>query len=179
VTAANFPTWWQFCQLPEHDGQAQDGPDTRWGWTFSTWITARRWYGYRSISRATFNAQTQAELGTLTNAFFWSRQGGILLPAGLDVSVIDWVWTSGGAVMDIQQNLGDVTVDGYLGPQTAAALQVQADPLQLIHDWRVAYYEAIGLVVANGDGTYSGEDPGLGERADDCLELARQLAAAT
>lgn len=177
MTAASFNSWWGFCQLPNHDGLADDGPDTRWGFTFSTWVTARRYMGYRDISRATFDQQTQMEMEPLAQSFFWERQGGVLLPAGLDVSVIDWRWTSGGAIYDIQQNLGNVSVDGWIGPKTATALMALPDPLQSIHDWRIAYYVAIGLLVVLPEG-YHGEDPGLGYRTSDCLKLARTLASA-
>jgi lysozyme family protein len=174
MTASNFKAFWDFCQLPNHDGEAGDGPDTRWGFTFETWVSARRYEGYRDISRATFGEQTQMELEPLAQSFFWERQGGVLLPAGLDVSVIDWVWTSGGAVFDIQQRLGNVAVDGWIGPETVKALTALSDPLQAIHDWRIAYYVAIGLLVVLPEG-YHGEDPGLGYRTDDCLHLAESL----
>jgi lysozyme family protein len=180
MPGSSFPVWWQFVMLPDHDGLAADGPDTRWGWVFETWVTARRWQGMTDCSRTTFNAWTQAQFGTLAQAFFWNRQSAPLMPYGVDVSVIDWTWTSGGAVYDIQRWLGFTgsELDGMLGPKTVAALIAKgspADVAQTIHTMRVQYYEDIGIIVANGDGTYSGDDPGLGYRADDCLTLAMSL----
>jgi lysozyme family protein len=181
VTASNSSVWWKFCQLPDHDGLANDGPDTRWGWTFETWITARRWQGKQDASRATFNAFTQAQFGTLAQAFFWNRQSAGLMPAGVDVSVIDWTWTSGGAAFDIQRWLGfsGGDLDGMIGPKTVAAMIAKASPAsvaQTIHDMRLQYYQDIGLVVVEEPGVaYSGEDPGLAFRTDDCLTLAKGL----
>lgn len=181
MTATNFSVWWQFCQLPDHDGLASDGPDTRWGWTFPTWVVARRWQGRREASRATFESFSQTEFCVLAEAFFWRRQGGVLMQPGMDVSVIDWVWTSGGAAFDIQRDLGfsGRDLDGLIGPKTVTAMRLEypnpARYVRHIHDMRLRYYEDIGLVVPEGPGAYIGPDPGLGLRADDCLRLALGL----
>jgi lysozyme family protein len=179
---SNFPVWWRFCMLPGNDGQANDiSPGepfvTRWGFTFPTWIAARRYAGFRDATMATFNAQTQDQMGQAAYLFFWSRQGGNLMRSGEDVSVIDWLWTSGGAVYDIQRAL-DVSVDGRIGPQTVAAMRAFGGTNAVmveIHAMRLQYYEDCGLIVSEGGGSYSGDYPGLGLRADACLKLAEGL----
>lgn len=182
MTAFNFNAWWDFCQLPGNDGQADDASPgepyaTRYGFTYPTWITARRYAGFVDITMATFNGQTQAEMGTLALSFFWNRQGGVLMPSGVDVAVIDWVWTSGGAAMDIQRWLG-VTVDGFIGPHTVAAMVGKGSAksvAQTVRDMRLKYYEDAGLLTIGPQ--YGGTYPGLGTRADGCLALALSLAA--
>lgn len=176
----NFSAWWAFCQLPEHDGHAEDAAPgepwaTRWGFTYPTWCIARRHAGFRDISLATFNTQAQAQMGSLAQTFLWTRLYAHGMPAGVDVSVVDFAWTSGGAIFDIQRDL-TVRPDGVLGPVTLNALgRVGQAYATRVRDLRVRYYEDLGLLVDEGDGSYGGEDPGLGLRADACLALAKGL----
>lgn len=179
---SNFAVWWKFCMLPNNDGQANDESPgepfaTRWGFTYPTWVSARRYEGFRDTTMATFNAQSQAQMGALAKVYFWTRQGGLMMPTGVDVSVIDWIWTSGGASYDIQRELG-VKVDGLIGPNTVAAMKAyggQRLVATLIHHLRINYYVDCGLIVDEGGGSYGGDYPGLGRRSDDCLTLALDL----
>lgn len=179
---ANFPAWWRFCQLPNHDGLANDSApgesfQTRWGFTYPTWVTARRWCGIQNVSQAVFAVQTQAAMEALAEKFFWGRQGGDLIPNGLDVVTIDWVWTSGGAAFEIQRRLGfqGFDVDGSIGPNTAnriAALGVAY--IDQLTKWRKAYYDDLGFSAKTPG--HAGVNPGLYSRADDCAALGKQLA---
>lgn len=179
---SNFSVWWQFCMLPNNDGQANDESPgepfaTRWGFTYPTWISARRYAGFRDTTMAAFNQQTKAQMGTLAHIYFWNRQGGNIMPSGVDVSVIDWLWTSGGAAYDIQRAF-DTKVDGLIGPNTVAAMRAFGSPNAVtieIHALRLQYYEDCGLIVSEGGGQYGGDYPGLGTRTDDCLTLAMGL----
>lgn len=161
--------WWEFCQAPDRDGHAEDGPGTRWGWTFPTWTDAII-YGHGSdVSGAAFQAMTQAQAGALAASYFWERLGGDKLNDGANISYIDWRWTSGGATLQVQKHLG-IHADGVFGPQTLAAINA-VEPLlfcQSCRDWRVAYYDSIGLRQS---------DPGLYIRADQTLLIARDLIA--
>lgn len=177
----NFAAWWSFCMLPQHDGRADDtaggDPPTRYGFTYPTWVAAQRYGGMRDTSMATFNSFTMTQMGDLAHVFFWKRQGGSIMPSGVDVSVIDWLWTSGGAAYDIQRAFG-VTVDGIIGPQTVAAMRAFSTPNAValkVHNMRLQYYEDCGLLVDEGGGHYVGEYPGLGTRTDACLTLALGL----
>lgn len=187
MTAASFEAWWDFCQLPDHDGHANDtprgslDPPTRWGFTYPTWVGARRYVGTRDASLATFMRQTQNDMRELAQAYFWDRQRADDLGAGNDVSVIDWSWTSGGAVREIQRELGfhGYDVDGVIGPRTLAAIESYIGPcfpgadvretfLQAVRTWRCAYYDDLGLWHRY---------PGLYKRADRCAALAMRLQA--
>src|SRR5271156_5430686 len=100
---SNFPAWWAFCQAPNRDGLADDTDPsdgagvTRWGWTYDTWMSARAYAGQTDLSVQTFMTLSQAQAGTLAQAYFWNRLGGQRIPGGSDVSWIDFCWTSGGA----------------------------------------------------------------------------------
>ena len=176
MSVANFAIWWNdFCQLPDHDGVADDSaPDekfvTRWGWTYETWTTARRWMRFKDTSWNTFGAMTQAEAGTLAHGFFWQRQGGDLIPPGLDIVTLDWVWTSGGAPFEIQQQLGftGFDVDGSIGPHTAAKIAgLGVAYIDAMTGWRTSYYDELD---------FRDIYPGLYSRAADCAVLAKSIA---
>ena len=71
---------------------------------------------------------TQAGAGVLADAFYWERQNGDGMAPGSDISVIDWSWTSGGGIMEIQRRLGFTgnDVDGIIGPLTLARINARA-----------------------------------------------------
>lgn len=170
---SNFSAWWAFCQLPNHDGLANDGdnPPTRWGFTYPTWVAARRYVGFKDASMQTFLDAAQAEMGTLARSYFWNRQGGQEMPSGPDVVTMDWMWTSGGAVFDIQWQLGfqGDDIDGMIGPKTVERMKAYGTPLTtatMITAWRIAYYDDLGL---------RADYPGLYTRATDCLTMAKGL----
>ena len=173
----NFPTWWAFCQAADRDGHANDTDPTdgagvtRWGFTFATWCQARRYAGYSDISLATFMKMTQPEAEFLALDYFWDRLGADAMPAGSDISVIDWCWTSGGAVMEMQTHLG-VQVDGIIGMMTIGAIN-KMPPREFIekcHEWRIAYYDALGLQT---------KYPGDYNRADYVLSVGDALIGNT
>ena len=176
---ANFAAWWQFNMLPNHDGLANDSAPgepfvTRWGFTYPSWVTARRWCGIQNVSRAVFNTQSQAAMEALAHRYFWQRQGGDLIPKGLDVVTIDWIWTSGGAPFEIQRNLGftGFDVDGSIGPNTEQRIAERG--IAYIADltkWRKSYYDDLGF-------SETGLNRGLYLRSDDCATLGRKLAVA-
>lgn len=167
---SNFAAWWALCQQPNNDGRADDAADdgagpTRWGWTYPTWGDARRYAGLPYPTLA-FDSMTQAQAGTLALVYFWNRLGGRRLNSGSDVSLIDWAWTSGGAVEEIQHHLG-IDNDGIVGPQTIVTVN-SAGPefVARCREWRVSYYNMLG---------FQTEFPGLYRRAADVLALARKL----
>jgi lysozyme family protein len=175
----NFSTWWAFCQAPNRDGLANDTDPldgagvTRWGFTYPTWCAAMRYAHGSNVSTsvATFMTMTQAGAGNLAQSYFWHRLGGGVIPTGSDVSFIDFCWTSGGAVRTTQAGIG-ITADGIFGPETLGAI-VGADPatfVQNCHDWRIAYYDSIGL---------HSSAPGDYTRTDDILAVAQSLLAGT
>lgn len=152
--------------LPQFDGTAADGPTTRWGWTFPTWCDAM---GEPQSAAALlgFNAITEAQAGTLAQTYFWNRFGGAYLNSGVDVSFIDWRWTSGGATAYVQRAL-NCYPDGIVGPKTIAAMNA-IPPMTIaqdIYDWRCAYYDSLG---------FRNRYPGLFTRAHSVLTLALSL----
>ena len=164
----SFPAWWALCQQPDNDGSANDSDGTyatRWGFIYSTWREARRYMGEHDITAAAFLAMTQADSQALALSYFWERLRMDSLPPGIDVCVMDWMWTSGGAVLDMQQNLGAVDTDGLWGPETRGALATEATPAEICR-WRANYYDACG---------FRQEYPGLYRRTADCLALAMTL----
>lgn len=185
MTAASFEAWWDFCQLPEHDGHANDtppgssDPPTRWGFTYPTWVRARRYIGTRDGSMATFLKQTQNDMRELAQCYFWDRRRADDMSAGNDISVIDWSWTSGGAIDEIQRELGfsGYDVDGAIGPKTLEAIESFVGPCfpgsderetfpAAVHRWRYAYYDDLGL---------RHRYPGLYKRSERCFDLALRL----
>lgn len=167
---SNFTAWWDLCQQPNNDGHADDtandgaGP-TRWGWTYPTWSDARRYAGLPLLLPA-FLSMSRLQAGTLAQVYFWNRLGGRRLNSGSDVSLIDWAWTSGGAVEEIQHHLG-IDNDGIVGPQTIVTVNsAGAQFSTACCVWRHAYYDMLG---------FQAEYPGLYRRATDVLALARKL----
>jgi lysozyme family protein len=148
--------------LPSNDGHAADGPGTRWGFILPTWQTARHYAGYNDMTAATFLTQTQAEMGDLAEVYFWDRLSADEMAAGVDASVIDWCWTSGGAITDIQRELG-VGDDGVIGPLTLAAIAGEPTFIADVCEWRMAYYDECG---------FRAEYPGLYTRAVAIRNLA-------
>lgn len=182
MSAANFTAWWAFNMLPNHDGRPDDsapgeGFETRWGFTYPSWVTARRWCGIQNVSQAVFRTQSQAAMEALAQKYFWQRQGGDLIPPGLDVVTIDWVWTSGGAPFEIQRKVGfqGFDVDGSIGPNTATRIAALGTSyIDQLTKWRKAYYDDLGFSAKTPD--QPGVNPGLYMRADDCALLGHKLA---
>jgi lysozyme family protein len=166
---ANFSAWWALCMAPNNDGRADDTADdgagaTRWGWTIPTWQDARRFAGL-PMSNALFTAMTQAQAGALAQVYHWNRLGGRRLNSGPDVSLIDWAWTSGGAIHEVQYQLG-IESDGYVGPETIRAINTCPAFSDQCCYWRQSYYDTLNL---------RPRFPGLYRRATDVLALAHKL----
>lgn len=164
---SNFGAWWGLCQLPQFDGTFNDGAGTHWGVTFPWFQSAQAWIGNSDQSAAAFAKLTQAQAATLAQAYAWNRVGGRLLASGNDVSLVDWAWTSGGAVPEIQEQLG-VTPDGIVGPETLRAIAGRPTFIADCHAWRVAYYNMLGFQTS---------EPGLYGRATATMILAERLAS--
>jgi lysozyme family protein len=160
-----FNAWWSFVMLPNNDGLASDGPGTVWGWTYSTWRSAQLYSDTTDTSMPTFLAMTQDQAAELADIYFWSRMLAPNMAPGVNISVLDWAWTSGGAVAEIQAGIG-VVADGVIGPGTLAALNAAAPATLIanIYAWRVAYYNDLG---------YQTTYPGLYRRAQNCQTLAQ------
>lgn len=167
---SNFAAWWALCQQPNNDGRADDTANdgagtTRWGWTYPTWSDARHYAGLPS-ALTIFDTMTQPQAGTLAQVYIWNRLGGRRLNAGSDVSLIDWAWTSGGAVEEVQFHLG-ITNDGIVGPETIAHINGVGPAFAAqCSAWRQSYYDMLG---------FRAEYPGLYRRAKDVLTLASKL----
>lgn len=168
---SNFKAWWTFCQSPDRDGSADDSADdgaglTRWGWTYPTWTEARVYIG-GAHTLALFKAMDGDQAGALAQVYFWNRHGGRELKAGLDVAMVDFSWTSGGAVRAVQAMLG-VDDDGLWGPITAAAANAQgAAFIDNLSKVRSGYYTGLG---------FRSRFPGLFTRTNECQKLAHALA---
>ena len=168
MTTPTFNDWWAFCQRPENDGNANDtppgsdDPQTRWGFTLPTWRNARRYAGFQNISLLTFLAQDQADMADLARMFYWNRLRANDMPPGADASVIDFAWTSGGAIIEIQHRLR-VTADGVIGPVTLAAIAGRIGFISDACGWRQSYYDQCG---------FRARYPGLYIRAAGIRDLA-------
>src|SRR5271154_5164418 len=102
---SNSIAWWNFVQSPDRDGQFDDSTTdgagaTRWGWTWPAYQDARRYLGHPAVQSA-FLSLTQAQAQALAITYFWPVKGGLLLASGADIVVVDWEWTSGGAIEEI------------------------------------------------------------------------------
>lgn len=169
---SNFPIWWnQICQLPQNDGNPPG-----YGWTYPTWVDARRFAGYQDVSQATYANMTQADAGSLAEVFFWDRLGGLWLASGPDVCVVDWMWNSGYAAgFDIQQKLllaknPALDVDGIIGPTSSHALNAVGTPLavaQQVCALRTQFLLDCGFTEQS--------ERGLFTRTMLCLTVAEQL----
>lgn len=151
---------------PSNDGHAEDGPMTRWGFLYSTYCDAMGIVESPTAWHA-FNAFTEPQAEELARTYFWARQGGTHLNTGVDISFIDWRWTSGGATAVIQRALG-CHPDGIVGPHTIAAMNAVSrwNLAKEIHDWRCVYYDSLG---------FRAKYPGLYTRADQVLAIAQTL----
>jgi lysozyme family protein len=168
-----FPVWWDFCQAPERDGHADDTTTdgagaTRWGWTYPSWRAANRYVGSLRSDLGTFLGLDQTTARKLASAYYWRRMEAPAMPAGVDISIIDWVWTSGGAVADIQAWIG-APADGVIGPVTLSMLREYRSQLLItnLSKLRIAYYDELGLL---------SRFPGLLARAVVCCKLSQQHA---
>lgn len=164
-----FPIWWAFVQLPNNDGSSNDSTTdgagaTHWGWTYPTWRAAQLYAGNVATDITTFSALTQDQAGVLAEGWFWNRQFAPSVSPGIAISIIDWTWTSGGAVSEIQAGIG-ASVSGMMDQPTVAAINAMktATLIASIYQWRVAYYNALG---------YQAKYPGLYRRALDCQSLS-------
>lgn len=172
MAAETFGDWWAFNMLPSNDGLADDtppgsdDPPTRWGFTLPTWRYARRIAGFKDIRFATFMTQDQPDMAELARVYFWNRLLANVMPAGVDASVIDFAWTSGGAVMEIQYRLG-ISADGIIGPITLRAITTRSTFIVDVCDWRRSYYDQCG---------FHERYPGLYTRAVGIRDLAIKWA---
>lgn len=163
--AVNFAKWWAFCQQKGYDGTYADGPGTHWGFTFPTWQTAQAYGGYPDQSQAGFDALTQNRAELLALEYFWERLQAPSMNPGADLALIDWCWTSGGAVMEVQGKLG-VAVDNVIGPKTLAAINADKTFVSDCTNWRIGYYAGLNLLE---------QYPGLATRATACRNVALTL----
>lgn len=164
-----FPRWWAFCQLPENDGHADDTAAdgaglTRYGWTYPTWRQATAYDDGHNLSRAAFDAMASDEAMVLAQAWFWQRLRADEMQAGTNISVVDWAFTSGGAIHEIQHLL-NVPADGIVGPCTLEALDGSPPPalIYAIYIHRLDFYASLGL---------RPRFPGLWTRAAACRALS-------
>ena len=172
----NFDVWWQFVQLPNNDGSANDSTNdgagaTHWGWTYPTWRVAQLYGGCVATDVATFSALTQDQAMRLALVWFWDRQFAPSMLSGVAISIIDWTWTSGGAAAEIQSAIG-AGLTGVLDQQTIATLNTftPATLIAKVYGLRAAYYNDLG---------YQAKYPGLYRRALDCQALSNIYAGVT
>jgi lysozyme family protein len=125
------------------DHPSDPGGATKYGITRATLTTWRR----REVTKAEVKSLTVEEAGEIYRAKYWDRIKGDLLPAGVDLAVMDCCVNQGEgrAVRLLQMALG-VAVDGKLGPKTLAAVEA-ADPLALILEFQARRMNAYGLLV--------------------------------
>lgn len=124
--------------------------------------------GYADAAFAAFMAQSQDDMKLLAWEYYWVRLGGLSMRYGADLSTIDWCWTSGGAVLEIQKMLDVHPLDGIMGPLTVGAINEDMLPsgvyIDRLYGARVAYYRDLGF-----EGVY----PGLFVRAAACRDRSR------
>ncbi len=172
----NFSIWWNFCMLPNNDGAANDTADdgagtTRWGWTYPTWCDAMAHVG-RAPSLVEFNAMDKAGAGVLAESYFWNRQSGPQLPAGCDMSLVDWAWNSGAEGVEvIQEHLGKLyrgRIDGAAGPMTVQAITSYGQKAFIndVYTWRTDFLDECG---------FRNRFPGLYRRTKECRNIAIEL----
>lgn len=97
------------------------GGPTKYGITHRTLASHR---GVKSVTAAQVKRLTLAEAEEIYVKSYWGPSGGDALPTGLDYAAFDFGVNSGPmtAVKKLQRVLG-VTQDGWIGPQTLAAVE--------------------------------------------------------
>lgn len=121
------------------------GGPTKYGVTHRT-LAAHR--GVESVSAEEVRALTLDEAEAIYRASYWGQSGGDVLPAGLDYAAFDFGVNSGPtrAVKTLQQVLG-VPADGWIGPQTLAAVRAYPGGIErLIRDYcdaRMAFLRSL------------------------------------
>jgi lysozyme family protein len=103
-------------------------------------------------------AQTMAALDAATadaiyRARYWSAAGGDVLPPGVDLSTADHQFNAGTWGARLTQRVAGVTVDGWIGPETAAAVAKGGTLTQLgkLSVSAAAHVQTYLGVVADGD----------------------------
>lgn len=178
-----FDVWYDFVERPENDGQANDtavsnsgggdgAGETRWGWTFPTWKVWAYRAGRADISLTGFRAETRETLKPLAKTAFWDHFLCDRMPGPAAISVADFTFGSGGAVLVIQQHLR-VLADGLIGPQTIAAIKALPNFAGACAVWRMTYYDQPHPGFPYG---FRQEFPGLYRRASDCLKVANSFS---
>lgn len=172
MVASTWPAALDFVWQPENDGQDSHadpgdiGGWTRWGVTHEDWSDAVE----HGLVEGAFATASKSDLATVLRRA-WDALRCDELPAGVDLAVFNFamVSTAGHAVHVLQWALG-VQQDGAFGPVTmGAALRVP--PVALIADFTAdedRYYAELPSFQRFGKGWL--------RRADDCQELALQLA---
>jgi lysozyme family protein len=182
MSATSFDSFYAFVERTENDGTANDtavsnagtgdgAGETRYGWIVPTWRAEAHHIGIADLSLENFRRQTPATLKPLARDAFWTRLRCDEMPAGPDIMVADFAFGSGGAVFEIQRQLG-LKADGVIGTATLTAIAAQrpADFIVSIWKWRTGYYDRCG---------FRPLWPGLYRRARDCMGIALSLAGAS
>lgn len=153
----NFSACLAFTLLPQNDGQpyhVDSGGGTSWGVTRSTWS---RWIG-RNATPATMKALAKAAVTPLYQAWYWNTIDGDALPLGVDLMVFDMGVNCGEEMSAkiLQKALGftDDDVDGYIGPETLAAV-AKCAPTELVGLLTIAqetYYRSCSEFPVDGNG---------------------------
>lgn len=176
MTAANFQTWYDFCEAPDNDGQpfhiteGDPGGATVYGWTYVMWQRVAPLHGIKDVSLNAFKAQTKATLEPLSRATYWNMVQADRLPSGIDLFWTDFQFGSGGATRVLQTALG-WRASGAIGSGSLAFLTLEPNLQGLLDKFlaaRMAYYDQCG---------FHTKWPGLYRRAKVSHVLASSLIA--
>jgi lysozyme family protein len=174
MTAINFPTWYDFCEAPDNDGQpfhiteGDPGGATVYGWTYLMWQRVAPLHGINDVSLDAFKAQTKASLEPLSRGTYWNTVQGDRLPSGIDLFWTDFQFGSGGATRALRAALG---VQPKSVVDSEALLPVVTDHdqhglLDKLLTARLGYYDQCG---------FQTRWPGLYRRARACHALASTM----
>lgn len=88
---------------------------------------------------------TKEDAGALALAYIWPRFGGPKLRSGHDVAVVDWCWTSGHAILQIEARLGRSPADRMDSDLIDAINAKDWTFAMTVHSWRVSYFDSLGF----------------------------------
>lgn len=124
------------------DNPSDPGGPTNLGVTMPT-LTAFRGH---PVSKADISALTPDTVKPLYRELFWCRVLGDLLPAGVDLCLLDSAVNMGpGKAARLLQRVLALTQDGLIGPRTIAAVNRFPAPalIDSLGSYRLAYYQAL------------------------------------
>lgn len=142
----------------QEEGGNDDDPHDHGGRTSRGIIQREYWADQdrRGVPHSDVWRATDAEIQNIYHQYYWNPWCN-QLPDGIDLIFFDFGVNSGRvqATRTLQRALGNLPVDGVMGPRTLAAVEAYPDITELVSKfsmWRERFYRALGQFNRYGHG---------------------------